>query len=341
MSPIFTKPDSSSVALVTGATGAIGPALVQHLLADGYRVRVLARRLPCPNILPASVRIFQGDIGDRGVLHAAVSGTEVVFHLAAKVHISVPAPELRTEYERVNIEGTRFLVEAAQAADVHRLVFFSTISVYGPSRPGEVMDENAPLNPECIYAHTKCQAEKVVLGATQRRSNKPLAVVLRLGAVYGPRIKGNYARLVSAIRRGWFIPIGPGQNRRTLVYDQDVVAAALLAAKHPLAGGQVYNVTDGQIHTFNDILMAICQALGKRAPRYHLPVWFARPAARLVYDGLRLVGKSSPLSHVAVDKLIEDVAVKGEKIQRDLGFQPKFDLITGWRETIYNMAGRE
>lgn len=333
---MFNKLDGSEslTFLVTGGTGAIGPTLVRRLLEQGHQVRVLARHALPVNTLPSSVEFYQGDITDTDVLAVACHGVKVVFHLAAKLHINNPSEELKAEYQRVNVTGTRNLAEAAQEAGISRLVFFSTISVYGPTRPGEVLDEGSSPQPQSFYMQTKREAEIVALSATQRDSRQPLATVLRLAAVYGPRIKGNYASLVSAIQKRWFIPIGTGTNRRTLVYDRDVASAALLAAEHPLAAGQTYNVTDGQIHTVSEILDAIYLAFHMHRPRYHIPTPFVRFPIKVVEHSFHLVGKSSPISQAMIDKLLEDVAVSGDKIQRELGFQPQYDLLLGWHEAI-------
>jgi len=327
------------IAVITGATGALGPTLVERLLTCGYRVRVLVRHSSLPGHLADTVELRQGSVTERQILDQLVAGADVVFHLAAKLHINNPAPELQAEYQAINVDGTRYLAEAAQAAGVRRLVFFSTISVYGPTEPGQVWDESSPPQPRTFYAQTKRDAEAVVLGTRQANSDVPLAVVLRLAAVYGPRVKGNYARLVSALRRRLFVPLGSGHNRRTLVYDQDVVTAALLAAKHPEAAGRVYNVTDGQIHTFTNIIAAICQALACSPPRYHLPVAPFRLLAAALEDGLRLLGRQSPIGRGTIQKMLEDVAVSGEKIQRELHFRPAFDLNTGWQQSTLEVAG--
>lgn len=325
------------IAVVTGATGAIGPALVERLLLCGYRVRVLMRHSTLPTDLADKVEVHHGSITDRLLLAQLVAGADVVFHLAAKLHINNPAPELQAEYQAVNVDGTRILAEASQAAGVGRLVFFSTISVYGPTELGKIWDECSSPQPRTLYAQTKHDAELVVLRARRGDSDEPLTVVLRLAAVYGPRVKGNYARLVSALRRGLFVPLGTGRNRRTLVYDQDVVTAAILAAEHPAAAGNIYNVTNGHIHTFNDIIVAICQALARTPPRYHLPVPPFRLLAAILEDGLRLLGRESPIVRGTIQKLLEDVAVSGEKIQRELQFRPAFDLTTGWEQNTPEM----
>jgi UDP-glucose 4-epimerase len=167
-----------------------------------------------------------------------------------------------------------------------------------------------------------------------------LGTVLRLGAVYGSRIKGNYERLTRALARHRFIPIGNGFNRRTLVYNRDVARAAALVVSHPAAAGRVFNVTDGTFHTLNEIIESICSALGRKPPRFALPVSPVRWAAGLLEDGARVFGRSSPVTRATIDKYTEDIAVDSRRIQDELGFKPQYDLKTGWKETVEEMRRR-
>ena len=320
--------------LVTGATGVVGPRLVKALVDKGFKVRVLVRQTPPPDLLPAGVTTVLGDLLDVDALQQATSGIYVVFHLAAKLHINNPDAALEDEYRRVNVDGTRLLLDKSLAAGVRRFVYFSTINVYGLSHPGQVFSEIDNPAPDGIYAQTKYDAERFVVDARNPETLAPIGIVLRLAAMYGPHMKGNYPRLIRAIRRGLFIPLGRGLNRRTLVHERDVVAAAMLAAEHPAAAGQVYNVTDGQIHTFGEIMAAICQVLNKPLPRFYLPTNLVRFLAGVAEDVFRLAGKRSPIVRATVDKLTEDVAVSGEKFQREMNFQPQFDLVEGWKDTM-------
>lgn len=318
-------------ALVTGAGGAIGPTLVRRLLAQGYAVRALVRESASAAGLPGGVEIVCCDIADGRLVRQAVAGADVVFHLAAKLHVNNPSPDLKDEYFRVNVEGTRCIAEAARAAGVRRLVFFSTINVYGNSQPGQLFDEETPLSPDSMYAETKIEGETIALAETP-------AIVLRMAAVYGPGMKGNYTRLVQAIRRRRLPLIGDGRNRRTLVHVEDACDAAVAAAEKDAALGQVYNVTDGRVHSLREITSAIAVALKQSPPRLHLPARPVRMAAGLLEDGLRVVGKKSPITRATIDKLTEDIAVSGEKIQRELGFQPRYDLRVGWLQTVGQMS---
>ena len=225
----------------------------------------------------------------------------------------------------------------------------------------------SPTHPDTFYAQTKRAAEQNVLNA-RGADGQPLGTVLRLGVVYGSRIKGNYERLTRALAVGKlgtrsqflsfdrlrmsgklghvpilpvphfpFIPVGNGLNRRTLVYDKDVGRAAALAVSHPAAAGRVFNVTDGGFHTLNEIIESICSALGRKPPRLSLPVGPARTLIGLIEKGSNAIGIKPPVTKAIIDKYTEDIAVDGSLIQKELGFVPQYDLKAGWEETIREM----
>lgn len=326
--------DRAPRVLVTGATGAVGPRVVAALVEAGCLVRALSHDPPPADLWPAGVEAEVGDVTDRAAVRAAMRGVDAVVHLAALLHVVDPPASLRSAYERINVGGTALVSEAAREAGVGRLVLFSTIAVYGASAGGVLTEDSVP-HPDSFYAETKLAAEQIVRAA-RRDDGGELGTVLRLGAVYGSRIKGNYRRLVTALARGRFIPIGRGLNRRTLVYDRDVGRAAVLAALHPAAAGQVFNVTDGRIHTLEEIIAALCGALGRMPPRVTLPVGPTRRVAGLLEDGARLCGLRSPVVRATIDKYTEDVAVDGSRLC-SLGFAPRYDLAAGWRETVAEM----
>lgn len=318
------------LALITGATGAVGPQVVAACQSAGYAVRTLARN-PSAGLWPSNVDARVGDIGDADTVRCAAEGADVVIHLAALLHQCEPHTSLERDFERVNVGGTENLVCAAVASGVKRFVYVSTIAVYGPSG-GAVIDERTEPRPDTPYARTKLAAERVVLDAT--RSGQPLGTVLRAAAVYGPRVKGNYRRLALAIARRRYMPVGRGTNRRTLVHDRDLAAAIVAAAAHPQAAGQMFNVSDGRVHTLADIVAAICRAAGRQPPRWHVPLGPVRAAASAVQAMSRMVGRRPPISRAMLDKYTEDIAVDATMIQRMLGLAPTVDLAAGWRETL-------
>ena len=322
--------------LVTGASGAVGPRVVDALCSAGHQVRSFSLDALPPGALPGGVQALVGDVTDQVAVQSAMQGVDAVVHLAALLHIVNPPPELRKKYERVNVGGTATVVEAAVKAGVRRIVLASTIAIYGPSH-GKILNEDSPAQPDTFYAQTKLAAEKIVLNA-RNVNGQPIGTVLRFGAVYGARIKGNYERLLRSLARGRFIPIGDGRNRRTLIYDKDVARAVVLAVQHSLASGKIYNVTDGHFHTLAEIITAISVALGRKPPRFSIPVGPARLAAGMIEDAMRLIGRRSPVSRATIDKYTEDIAVAGQRIQKELGFVPQYGLNAGWCETVGEMT---
>jgi nucleoside-diphosphate-sugar epimerase len=324
--------------LVTGATGAIGPLVVNAFHAAGYSIRTLSIDHPPAGAWPEGVEALIGDVTDMSAVQAAVQGVESVVHLAALLHIVNPPDHLLDRYRKINVGGTKNVVECAVRENVGRILFFSTISVYGDTG-GQIVSEATLPRPDTFYARTKLDAEQMVLTAKDK-AGKPIGTVLRLAAVYGSRVKGNYRQLLMALEKGWFFPIGRGRNRRTVIYDKDVARAAVLALGHP-AAGRLYNVSDGRYHRLEEIIDAICRALGRTPPRLSLPAAPVRFAVALIEDALKMAGLKPPISRATIDKYMEDVAVDSQLIQKELGFTPGFDLTAGWKDAVREMRRHE
>lgn len=288
--------------LVTGATGAVGPAVVPPLIDAGWRVRALVRTEPPAGVLPDSVDCVHGDLLDSDSLRRAAGGVDAVVHMAALVH------GRSGDARALNIDSTRTLVDATRGK---RFVFFSTIAVYGSGGP---YDEEAPARPTTEYGRTKLEAERIVLDAG--------GVVLRIATVYGSRVKGNYGLLVRALARGTFPLIGELSNHRTLVHEADVAQAVVRVLDAPVRA-RIYNVTDGTTHPMLEIVETIAATLGKSGPRLRIPLSLARAGGLLV-----------PRVAQLLDKYLEDVRIDGSRIARELQFAPEFDLESGWREAL-------
>ncbi len=328
--------NTQPLVLVTGATGAVGPRVVDALHKSGCLIRTLSLDEPPAGVWPDNAtEALIGDVTDPSIVLSAMRGVDAVIHLAALLHIVNPPDSLRGHYRKINVGGTKTVVDAAVKANVRRLLFFSTIAVYGNTR-GQIVDEQTQPQPDTYYAQTKVDAEKIVLAA-RNAAGQPIGTVLRLGAVYGSRIKGNYRQLLIALNRRKFLPVGKGRNRRTLIYDKDVAGAAILALNHPRAAGRIYNVSDGRYHTLGEIIAEMCNALGQKPPHFSIPVAPVRTAVGLLEDTARIFGINQPITRATIDKYLEDVAVDSRLIQTELGFKPHFDLAGGWQDTVQEM----
>ena len=171
-------------------------------------------------------------------------------------------------------------------------------------------------------------------------SRRPVSA--RLGAAPGGGVwsfgQGELRALWSGLARRRFLPVGAGRNPRTLVFEDDAARAVLLAASKLEAGGQIFNVTDGEIHTVGEIIAAIAAALGRKAPSLHAA------GGRGVVGGQRPqkrpAGPSGGHHRSRVrrwTKYLEDVAVAGQRLRDTLGFQPQWGLEQGWRHTIHEL----
>ena len=317
-------------ALITGATGTLGPALAAHLSAAGWTVRATSRHAPPPGLLPADVPHFPADITDSAALTQALAGVDVVFHLAALLHIRHPDPGLEAEYERINVAGTRAVAEGAARAGVRRLVLFSTVKVYGTAQRLPVTEAQPP-RPRTAYARTKLAGE-----AAARAVPGLEVVVLRLAATYGPRMVGSWATLTGAIQRGRYVPVGRLDNLRSLTCVADVARAALLAATAPPAAGGVFNLVGHEAASMRDILAAIYAAQGRALPVLRIPASLALSGAWVLDRGLGLLGRHIGLGE-ALRQLTGDEVYSGAAL-RDLGFAPSVTLAEGWAKTIKERA---
>jgi nucleoside-diphosphate-sugar epimerase len=315
---------SLGLVAVTGATGFLGPAVVHRLVTDGWKVRALARRRPPPGLLPAEVDFIQGELSNETSLRALLDGADVVHHLAGHAH-GTTAPSAADAYRQVNVDGARTTSSVARALGVPRFIYYSSTAVYGPTDGRSPVDEDTPINPIGAYANSKADAEKIILDTLGHRST-----ILRLAAVYGPHLKGNYRRLFDAIARGRYLPVGRALNRRTVVFVDDVGSAAGIVTRTSDTRTRIFNVTDGQVHQLRTIVAAIAAAVGKTPPSAYLPIGAAKVVARLL-DVAAAARLSSTRGTSLLAKYLEDSAVLGERLKNEVGFRPAFDLDLGWR----------
>ena len=232
--------------LVTGGAGYIGSCLVQRLLGEGNRVRVVDRMLYGDDALAAiaghpELEIIRGDVRDAETMRRALIGVDTVAHLAAIVGDPACAlfPALATT---TNLEATELLAELCRDAGISRVVFASTCSVYGAG--DAELTEESPVNPVSLYAETKVQAERILL---ERAAPGFEPVVLRFATIFGlaPRLRFDLvANLLTArAARECAIRIDGGEQWRPFVHVDD--AARALALSLSLAGELsclIYNV---------------------------------------------------------------------------------------------------
>lgn len=318
--------------LVTGATGFIGSALVRRLRAANVRVRALGRS----RAIPASDDFASVDLTSGPLDPALLEGVDVVYHLAAKTHEMTDAREADAAYARINIDGTRHILDAARAQGVRRFVFVSSVKALDEGGPDR-RDETRSPQPSTAYGRSKLAAERLVLAAAT--AGGPPAVCLRFPLVYGPGQRGNLTRMIAAIDRGRFPPPPENGNRRSMLHVENAVDALILAGQHADAAGQTYFVTDPEPYSTRQVHDWIREGIGKPPVTWSLPVWVFRALAAAGDVSRTLVGRRVGFDSDAFQKLLGSAWYSPAKITRDLGYAPECDLRTAMTELVADYRG--
>jgi nucleoside-diphosphate-sugar epimerase len=315
--------------LITGATGFIGSRLCLHCLEAGMQVRALGRlNNPAEEENSRELTERGGDLHDVSVLdpaalEAVMAGVDVVIHLAAAQHeANVPDEYFRS----INVDGTRNIFEAAEAAGVGRVVHGSTIGVYGWSADSIVRDDS-PLEPGNIYGVTKLEAEKVVRSFEGR---VPWSIA-RISEAYGPGDR-RLLKLFKGAERGISIQIGDGQNLHHLVYVDDLVTGLLQAGRDDRALGKTFVLAGPHAVTSRDMLEAVARALGVAVRTLRVPMAPLMLTAAALEGTLGRVGIQPPLHRRRMDFFRKSFEFSLEEAA-SFGYKPRVGLDPGMRAT--------
>lgn len=269
-------------ALVTGATGFVGAQVVRALLAAGHEVTALHRTTSRLDLLDGlEVRRAIGDLLDRASLEKAAAGQRWIFHVAAASDYWRKSPE--TVY-RVNVQGTRTLLRAAESANAARVIVTSSCGAIGPveGRPATESDPFLLKPRDFPYGHSKALAEVEVRKAVERGLD---CVIVNPAVVTGPGdLYRGFGDLAIRIARGQ-VPVYPPGG--VSIIDVRDVAAAHVAAAERGRTGERYILSHLNM-PYRDIMAALARAAGKNPPRIGIPGWLMRIAARLVDVGRAL-----------------------------------------------------
>jgi 2-alkyl-3-oxoalkanoate reductase len=311
---------------VTGATGFLGRALTQRLLAQGVAVRALARPSPRANELESrGAEVVRGDLRDSGAIARAVEGAEVVYHVAAMVE----APGDLADFLDANRGGTERVFNSALQHAVRSIVYSSSIAVYGLAREGQMIDENTPYDEQPdlrdAYSQSKIQADAFAVAfARKKPSASNLSVtILRPGIIYG-RGKPLPFGLLGFTAGKTSVVFGNRINRIPLNYIENLVDAMLLAAKPCAENLRQYIVLDDDDLTLEQYHRTRQEIQGTRALFFSgAPVLAAARIAQAT--GLVKPG-SGNFSVRQVLRALENRHYLTQRIRTELGWMPRVPL---------------
>ena len=315
--------------LLTGGTGFLGKNVARALVARGHEVRLLARAGSDLTGLPA-VEVVPGDVCDEAALGRAAAGCGAVLHLAALVKMWVPE---REEFERVNVDGLRGALAAAESAGA-RLVYTSSFMALGPTTaaPADETQVHPGRSFRNDYERTKARADELARAAAAAGRD---VVLLYPGVVYGPgdRTAGNIVvNMIADHLRGAFPGIiGPGDRLWSYSFVHDVAAAHVTALERGRAGERY--LLAGENVTMNELFRRLAEVAGVPAPRRHIPYAAASALGWMLYAWAELTGLPPLLTHEVVGVFREHWAYDSAKAGRELDYHVT-PLGEGLRRTV-------
>ncbi len=257
--------------LLTGVAGFVGSELVRSLILAGYELIGVSRKT-FPFKHPKFINTIVEDISSAMDMQSSLDGVNVVIHLAARVHVmNEKCKDSLSEYRRHNVESTLNLARQAATSGVKRFVFLSSIKVNG-----EVTEKNKPFraddtpNPKDPYAISKCEAEAGLIRLAKETGME--VVIIRPPLVYGPGVKANFLNMIKMLHAGIPLPFGAINNKRSLVFIDNLVDLIIKVIDHPSASGEIFLVSDGHDVSTSSLLNLLSLALvGRKARLIALP----------------------------------------------------------------------
>ena len=304
--------------LVTGATGFVGKAVVQRLLADDHsRCVVVAIRRDGQRWTQRVLPRIMGDLEPSTDWSMALADVSTIVHCAARVHVmEETAVNPLDVFRRVNVQGTLNLASQAAFAGVRRFVFVSSIKVNGEETvSGRSFFAEDPPIPSDAYGISKMEAEQ---GLRELSAQTGMEVtIIRPPLVYGSGVKANFATMIRWLQRGVPLPLGAIRNLRSLVALENLVDLIVTCITHPAAANQTFLVSDGEDVSTTELLRRMGQAMNRPARLIPIP-------SRLLKLAAAIVGKRD-----VSQRLCGSLQVDIEKTRRVLGWNPPLTLDQG------------
>ena len=309
-----------SSVLVTGASGFVGKRVCFALSRLNYQVRNVYNTSKQSSLIDSYICFVDRFDGETNWLES-LQGIESVVHLAARTHLGRKVnrhalAELRT----INVDSTLNLARQAAESGVRRFIFISSIKVNGETttmRPPFV--ESDEPRPNDYYARSKFEAEQGIMEIALRTGME--VVIIRPPLVYGPGVKANLFRLLQWVDMGLPLPFGAIENRRSLVYVDNLVDLIIHCLGHPQAVNRVCLVSDGKDLSTTQLLRMMAAALERTSCLIPVP-------QNMLESGLKMIGKGD-----LAQRLCGSLQVDTQGTQKLLNWKPPFNIEYGLKQT--------
>lgn len=337
----FNKTTELGQVLVTGGSGFVGCNFVKTLLAKGYKVRSFDL---APSPLPPqdNLDVIQGNICDKALVDQAVQGVDTIFHTAAIIELkggSAVTQEYRDRSYAINVEATKYLLEAGRKAGAKRFVYTASNSVVIGGAPIVNGDETLPYTERFndLYTETKVVAEKWVLGQNDQGI---LTCSIRPSGIWGPGDQTMFRHMFNQMISGLLqARVGSGKARLDNSYVHNLVHGHILAAQHLVEGGtapgQAYFINDGEPINMFVFSKPIIEAVGYPYPKIKVPAALVK-AIMAFWQMLHFKFgiQEPPVPPLAVERIAIDNFFSIDKARRQLGYEPLYNTAQGMQECI-------
>ncbi len=307
---------------ITGGAGFIGTALMKLLLDQGHDCIWLDINRSAA--FPEKGKII--DVCDLEAMTEVLQGVDAVYHLAAEHRDDVSPIQ---KYYDVNVGGAENLIKAAEANGIRKIIFSSTVAVYGLDA-GESKETSTP-DPFNDYGKSKLESEKVFENWAVKDPANNL-VMVRLVATFGPKNRGNVFTLMDQIARGRFIMVGDGENKKSVAYLGNVAAFFAHCLKSE-EGTSIYNYADKPDLTMKEMVRDIREGMGKQGLGPKIPYLIGLCGGALFDILAVLTRKKFPISVIRVRKFCANTVVNADKMETT-GFKRPYTLQDGLRDMM-------
>jgi nucleoside-diphosphate-sugar epimerase len=322
--------------LITGGSGFIGTYLTTDLLKEGHEVTIYDKQKSkkYPDLC------IVGDIRDKEKLTSSMRGVDAVYHLAAAHRDDVRPVSLYYDvnvggapvslYYDVNVGGAENIVYALKKNKINRLIYTSTVAVYGLD--SVETREDSPVRPFNDYSRSKYKSE-IVFEKWANTDDTKCLVVVRPTAIFGEGSKGNVYNLLTQIAAKRFIMVGNGKNKKSLGYILNL-SRFLITLLGSSPGRYIYNYADKPDLNMEEFVRLVLNTFGKRSDlNFRIPYLVGLLGGHTFDFLAKVTGKTYPISSIRIKKFCADTRISTDKLEQT-GFTAPYLLTDGLKRTI-------